>query len=74
MLDDSWYVDCDLGTAMGRVYARQTRNGTLPEVARRRVEDNDRPNGEAVERSKRRAALVVPSLPLRAELAAGEPA
>lgn len=62
ILDDSWYVDCDLDKAMQRVFERQIGNGTAVNVSRGRIEGNDRPNGELIETTKSRAALVVPSL------------
>ena len=66
VFDDSWFLDCDLDTAMQRVYTRQTRNGVPPEVSRARVAGNDRPNGELVQSTKSRAHLVVPNLPFKA--------
>lgn len=68
VFDDTWYVECDLDVAMDRVFERQTAGGRVaPEVSRRRVRANDRPNAELAERSKGRAALLVPSLPLCGE-------
>jgi pantothenate kinase len=65
ILDDSWYVDCDLDVAMQRVFERQTGNGVAAEVSRGRIQGNDRPNGELIETTKQRATVVVPSLPFR---------
>ncbi len=44
--------------------------GVRPEVAARRVADNDRPNAELVAATQVNADLVVRSLPLRAPSAA----
>lgn len=49
---------------MARVYARQTGHGVAPEVSRRRVAANDRPNALQVLSSAERASLLVPHLPL----------
>jgi len=65
IFDDSWFLECDLDTAMDRVYARQISNGVPPYVSRARVAGNDRPNGELVQRTCDRAHLVVPNLPFR---------
>ena len=65
ILDDTWYVDCDVDTAMHRVFMRQTGNGVAPEVSLGRIDGNDRPNAELIERTKNRAALRVPSMPFK---------
>ena len=64
LFDDTWYINCPLEVAMDRVVQRQIGNGKPEEVARRRVDTNDRPNAQQVETTQGRAALVVPSLPL----------
>lgn len=64
LLDDAWFVECDVDEAMQRVFQRQTGNGVAPDVSRWRVAANDRPNAEQVEATRRHAALVVPTLPL----------
>lgn len=63
VFDETWYIDCDLDRAMERVYARQVGLGVAPEVSKGRIEGNDRPNGELIECTKHRAAVIVPSLP-----------
>ena len=63
-MDETWYVDCDVPTAMQRVLARQVANGAAPEEARKRVETNDRPNALQIVSSRHRAQLVLPQLPL----------
>lgn len=66
LLDEAWFVHCDVEEAMQRVYQRQTGHGVAPEVSRWRVEANDRPNAEQVAGTARHASLVVPTLPLQA--------
>jgi hypothetical protein len=51
---------------MTRVFARQTRNGAAPDVARRRVDTNDRPNALQINATKGNADYILPHLPLRA--------
>jgi len=65
--DETWFIDCDLETAMGRVQARQLSIGLTPEQSRVRIETNDRPNALEIQRTKDRAHVLVPSLPLRKE-------
>lgn len=64
MLDEAWYVDSDLDVAMERVLARQTGNGAAEEVARRRIDTNDRPNALQISATRKRAQLIIPALPL----------
>ena len=64
IVDESWYVDSDVEEAMERVYARQTRNGVPPEVARKRIDTNDRLNALQISATRERATLVIPALPL----------
>lgn len=65
VLDESWFIDCDLDDAMQRVYGRQVAIGLRPEVSRERIRSNDRPNAELIAQTSAHADLVVPSLPLR---------
>ena len=66
LVDEAWYVDCNVDAAMERVLARQTANGAAPAVAQQRVETNDRPNALLIMQSKRHAHVVLPDLPLQA--------
>ena len=66
-MHESWYVDSDIEEAMERVYARQTGNGVPPEVARKRIDTNDRLNALQISATKERATLVIPALPLCTE-------
>ena len=63
LLDDSWFVDCDIDVAMDRIFRRQTGHGITAEASRKRIAENDRPNGELILSSAARAKLLVPSLP-----------
>lgn len=66
LLDDTWFVDCDLDLAMQRVFDRQVSIGLAPEVSRMRIAGNDRPNAELISDSRKHARVVVPShVPLR---------
>lgn len=47
----------------GKMYPLYSmRNDLLPEVARRRIENNDRPNAEIVNKSQNNADLVIRSV------------
>eukprot|EP01026_Neomeris_dumetosa_P056903 TRINITY_DN52155_c0_g1_i4.p2 TRINITY_DN52155_c0_g1~~TRINITY_DN52155_c0_g1_i4.p2 ORF type:complete len:313 (-),score=26.66 TRINITY_DN52155_c0_g1_i4:173-1057(-) len=65
IFDESWFVDCSLDDAMDRVFSRQTGNGLAPEVSKKRVEGNDRPNGELIQRSKHQANFIIPTRPMK---------
>jgi pantothenate kinase len=65
ILDDTWYVDCELDVAMHRVFKRQIGNGVDAKVSRGRIERNDRPNAQLIEGTKSKSMLVVPSLPFK---------
>jgi pantothenate kinase len=61
LLDDAWYVDCPLDTAMSRVLARQVGLGLTHQESQARIASNDRPNALLIAASASRAALLVPS-------------
>ena len=63
LFDDTWFIDCDLDTAMGRVLERQVADGRDAQVAARRIASNDRPNAELIAQTKALARVVVPSRP-----------
>lgn len=65
-MDETWFVDCDVEVAMQRVFQRQTGNGLSPDVARRRIDTNDRPNALQINATRRNAGLILPDLPLSA--------
>jgi len=64
LLNDSWFIDCPVDEAMRRVTERHISTGKDPEIARKRVATNDRPNAELIHESRGQASLIVPSLPL----------
>lgn len=47
-LDALWFLETPEAVREGRLHGRHTSTGSTPEVARARVEGNDRPNGELV--------------------------
>ena len=59
LFDQTWFLDVPVDTAMERVRRRQVAVGVPEEVSRRRIEGNDRPNGELVASTKSRADVVV---------------
>ncbi len=65
LVDEAWFVDCNVDAAMERVLARQTANGAAPALASKRVETNDRPNALLIMQSRRNAHVVLPDLPLQ---------
>ena len=64
VFNETWYVDCDVDTAMERVFQRQVGHGRSAEVARWRIENNDRKNALQIQETAKRADLLIPSLPL----------
>ncbi|QKW19616.1 nucleoside/nucleotide kinase family protein [Kitasatospora sp. NA04385] len=48
LLRELWYVEADESTRATRLLARHTAGGQDPEAARRRIDDNDRPNAAYV--------------------------
>ncbi|KAK9813528.1 hypothetical protein WJX73_005109 [Symbiochloris irregularis] len=64
LMDESWFVDADIEAALERVIQRQVANGAPHKEAAHRVATNDRVNAELVYKSRARADLVLPYLPL----------
>ncbi|KAL5702101.1 hypothetical protein ACHQM5_027360 [Ranunculus cassubicifolius] len=63
MFDEKWFIEADLDTAMQRVFKRFISEMDLPlDIAKWRIEYNDRPNAELVNKSKRNADLVIRSV------------
>lgn len=63
VFNETWYIDCDIDTAMERVLQRQIDHGRTPEVAKWRVENNDRKIALMIAETASTASLLVPSLP-----------
>ncbi|GJX23384.1 putative uridine kinase [Tanacetum coccineum] len=64
MFDEKWFVDVDIDIAMERVLKRHIGTGNTPELAKQRIEYNDRPNAELVCKSKKNADLIIKSIAL----------
>ncbi|XP_038713182.1 putative uridine kinase C227.14 isoform X2 [Tripterygium wilfordii] len=62
MFDEKWFIDVDIDTAMTRVLRRHISTGKPPDVAKWRIDYNDRPNAELIMKSKKNANLVIKSI------------
>ncbi|KAJ0982407.1 hypothetical protein J5N97_010662 [Dioscorea zingiberensis] len=62
LFNEKWFIDIDLDTSMQRVLKRHISTGKKPDVARWRIEYNDRPNAELIMQSKKNADLVIKSV------------
>ncbi|KAI4364082.1 hypothetical protein MLD38_020219 [Melastoma candidum] len=61
LFDEKWFIDVDINKAMQRVLRRHILTGKPPEIARWRIDYNDRPNAEMIMTSKKNADLVISS-------------
>ncbi|CBI17933.3 hypothetical protein VitviT2T_009222 [Vitis vinifera] len=62
MFDEKWFIEVDINTSMERVVKRHVSTGKPPDIAKWRIEYNDRPNAELIIKSKRNADLVIRSV------------
>ncbi|GMN48898.1 hypothetical protein TIFTF001_018075 [Ficus carica] len=62
IFDEKWFIEIDIDKAMQRVLKRHISTGKPPDVAKWRIEYNDRPNAELIMKSKRKADLVIRSV------------
>ncbi|CAA6658991.1 unnamed protein product [Spirodela intermedia] len=62
IFDEKWFIDVDLDTAMHRVLKRHISTGKTADVAKLRVEYNDRPNAELIMKSKKDSDVVIKSV------------
>ncbi|KAK6937603.1 Phosphoribulokinase/uridine kinase [Dillenia turbinata] len=62
IFNEKWFIEVDIDTAMERVRKRHISTGKPPELAKWRIEYNDRPNAELVNRFKHNADLVIRSI------------
>ncbi|KAI4301168.1 hypothetical protein L6164_034474 [Bauhinia variegata] len=62
LFDEKWFIDVDIDKAMQRVVNRHISTGKSPDIAKWRVENNDRPNAELVMKSKKNADVVIKSI------------
>ncbi|KAK9087148.1 hypothetical protein Syun_029542 [Stephania yunnanensis] len=66
IFDEKWFIELDIDTAMQRVLKRHISTGKSPDVAKWRIEYNDRPNAELINKSKKNADLVIRSVDFHA--------
>ncbi|KAK9146501.1 hypothetical protein Sjap_006404 [Stephania japonica] len=66
IFDEKWFIELDIDTAMQRVLKRHISTGKSPDVAKWRIEYNDRPNAELINESKKNADLVIRSVDFHA--------
>ncbi|XP_026449904.1 putative uridine kinase C227.14 isoform X2 [Papaver somniferum] len=64
VFDEKWFIDIDIDTAMQRVLKRHISTGKPPDVAKWRIDYNDRPNAELINKSKKNADLIIRSVDL----------
>ncbi|KAL2507769.1 P-loop containing nucleoside triphosphate hydrolase superfamily protein [Forsythia ovata] len=62
IFDEKWFIDLDIEKAMQRVLSRHISTGKPPEVAKWRIDYNDRHNAELIIKSKKNADLVIKSI------------
>ncbi|XP_021897975.1 putative uridine kinase C227.14 [Carica papaya] len=62
IFDEKWFIELDLDEAMQRVLRRHISTGKPPDVAKCRIEYNDRPNAELIMKSKKNADLIIRSV------------
>ncbi|KAG8389268.1 hypothetical protein BUALT_Bualt02G0211300 [Buddleja alternifolia] len=62
ILDEKWFIDVDIEKAMQRVLRRHVSTGKPPDVAKWRIDYNDRPNAELIIKSKKKADLIIKSV------------
>ncbi|PRQ25976.1 putative uridine kinase [Rosa chinensis] len=62
MFDEKWFIEVDIDKSMQRVLKRHIATGKPPDVAKWRIEYNDRPNAETIIKSKKNADLIIKSI------------
>lgn len=62
IFDEKWFIDINLDTSMQRVIRRHIATGKKHDVAKWRVDYNDRPNAELILKSKHKADLIIKSV------------
>ncbi|XP_022857014.1 putative uridine kinase C227.14 [Olea europaea var. sylvestris] len=62
IFDEKWFIDLDIEKAMQRVVRRHISTGKPPDVAKWRIDYNDRPNAELIIKSKKNADLLIKSV------------
>ncbi|CAJ1902707.1 unnamed protein product [Sphenostylis stenocarpa] len=59
LFDEKWFIDIDIDKAMQRVLKRHISTGKPPDIAKQRIENNDRLNAELIMKSKKNADIVI---------------
>lgn len=62
LLDDRWFIDCELEMIRQRVFKRHLKSGDSEERAKFRVEYNDVPNARLIQETKSKALLITDSV------------
>ncbi|CAA0828051.1 F-box/LRR-repeat protein 17 [Striga hermonthica] len=62
IFDEKWFIDVDIDKAMQRVLKRHISTGKPPDVAKWRIDYNDRPNAELIMKSSKNADLIIKSV------------
>eukprot|EP01111_Echinosteliopsis_oligospora_P001217 TRINITY_DN1172_c0_g1_i2.p1 TRINITY_DN1172_c0_g1~~TRINITY_DN1172_c0_g1_i2.p1 ORF type:complete len:151 (+),score=23.87 TRINITY_DN1172_c0_g1_i2:684-1136(+) len=62
LLDERWFVACEVDQAMERVRLRHIGTGLSDDQARIRIEGNDRPNGISIQACGSRATSIIHSI------------
>jgi pantothenate kinase len=61
-LDEKWFIEIDLDLAMERVVKRHIGTGNSEQLARFRVENNDRINAIEINKTKDQASRIIQSV------------
>ncbi|WJX78957.1 hypothetical protein P8452_62129 [Trifolium repens] len=62
LFDEKWFIDIDIDKAMQRVLKRHISTGKPADIAKQRVENNDRLNAELIMKSKKNADIIIKSV------------
>ncbi|XP_058748700.1 putative uridine kinase C227.14 isoform X2 [Vicia villosa] len=62
LFDEKWFIDIDIDKAMHRVLKRHISTGKPRDIAKQRVENNDRLNAELIMKSKKNADIIIKSV------------
>lgn len=62
LFDEKWFIDIDIDKAMQRVLKRHISTGKPPDIAKQRIENNDRLNAELIMKSKKNADIIIKSV------------
>ncbi|KAL3647796.1 hypothetical protein CASFOL_008764 [Castilleja foliolosa] len=62
IFDEKWFIDVDIDKSMQRVLKRHISTGKPLDVAKWRIDYNDRPNAELIIKSSKNADLIIKSV------------